>query len=149
MEYYEVAAKWWADQLRSPPKKTTKHLQSFSDEDWEAFFMRRYQEREFNNTTLERIDEFQKILSMLIKQKVEKQKELVIAIDYKVSYVFGEMSISSSYMPRFFLEDALARVGIDWLSIPLRRTMWISPKEISVATGRTNSKTKIFSSETT
>ncbi len=144
MEYYEVAAKWWADKLRDPPKETSKHFSSFTDEDYEAFFMRRYQQIELGDSP-ERIDKFQKILSDSIKREVEAKGETIIAVNYKQSYIFGEYSISTLiYPPSFFFREALEKACISWINLPLRGMMWVSPKEVSVTRGQGNPRIRIF-----
>ena len=149
MEYYEVAAKWWADKLRDPPKETPKDLSSFSEEDYETFFMRRYQRIELGDTK-ERIDKFQKILSESIKREVEVKGEVIIAVDYMISYIFGEQSISTRiYPPSFFFQEALEKAHISWINLPLKAIMWVSPKEATVTRGYENPKTRIFTSEAT
>ena len=149
MEYYEVAAKWWADKLRDPPKETPKDLSSFTDEDYEAFFMRRYQRIELGDTK-ERIDKFQEILSESIKKEVEAKEEIIIAVDFMISYIFGEQSISTRiYPPSFFFQEALEKANISWLNIPLRGIMWVSSKEVTVTRGQGNPRTRIFTSEAT
>lgn len=148
MEYYEVAAKWWADQLREKPKETPEDMNDFTEEDFESYYMKSFQKIELGDTP-ERIDEFQKILTRLIKEGVEEEGELVISMDYRVSMIFGHQSISTVYMPGSFLGDALQRAKIEWSNIPLRRMMWVSPKEVNVTYGRGKPKIKIFTGATT
>lgn len=144
MEYYEVAAKWWADKLRDPPKETPKDLSSFTDEDYEAFFMRRYQQIELGDSP-ERIDKFQEILSESIKKEAEAKGETIIAVDYKKSYIFGEYSISTLiYTSSFFFREALEKARISWINLPLKAIMWISPKEVVVTRGYESPRIRIF-----
>lgn len=144
MEYYEVAAKWWADKLRDPPKETPEDMSSFTEEDYEAFFMKRYQQLELGDSP-ERIDKFQKNLSESIKKEVETKGETIIAVDYKQSYIFGEHSISAIIYPLcLFFQEALEKARISWSNLPLKAIMWISPKEVVVTKGYESPRIRIF-----
>ncbi len=139
MEYYEVAARWWADKLREPHEEESNLEEPNHPE---GSLMKKFQEEKLEGQ-LEKVDIFEKLLSKIIKEQVEIAEELVIAVDYKQDGINGDGEVSTMYMPHI-IEDALYKAGIDYSSIPWRGIMWISSNNVRASYGSFHPRTTIF-----
>ncbi len=128
MEYYEVAAKWWADKLRNVTfgdfyKKRT------SPSGAEAFLMTTIFARDHKPGDDECYNVFEKILANIIKERVEIIEP----------YTF---SLSVHYSPDEYLTMAATDAGIVHYIFPWNTRMLIRKDSIIVISGTDSEKSE-------
>lgn len=121
MEYYEVAAKWWTEQLRNvKPSHFNVGEGLPKDGDLLLMFAGMQHANRVGPEDEGALEYFEKRLAMQIKERVEGH---------------GRMCLGADYGPDKMLYDAAVEAGIKGMNFPLKTTMWISKKEVSVQKG--------------
>lgn len=116
MEYYEVAAKWWADRIRRIDRNsfngnTTSNIKDKCGALVKTIVALEYQPSE------KTIHMFETSLARQIKEYVEKQ---------------GQMILEVSTIPDYFLGKVAKEMGLNALVFPQMVTMRINPERILV-----------------
>lgn len=132
MEYYEVAAKWWADQLRDGNARTKKSVigdGSYADQ---LLTLQGIAEALDDNTPSENIDVFEKLLAKRIKEVVEKK---------------GGMALVVYFGPDLILEEIARETGCSTARFPGRAEMDIWKELVRVKVGYGANEVTIFSAK--
>lgn len=118
MEYYEVAAKWWADQLRNVK---SNHIIIGDDSDADMLFMLQGTlEALEDNTPSENIDAFERLLSERIRKEVEVKKGIVLMMycgpDLILKEIAEKTGCSTARLPgnarmQIWEDEVFVRVG--------------------------------------
>ena len=119
MEYYEVAAEWWANKLRNVS------LSNFDNGD-DSFFNRMAMILAASlaveaKTPDEAIDLFQKKLADTVKKFVESHDvRMILSVDYGPDHILSKVA---------------EETGVGMERFPWKTTMWISQDKVSVSAG--------------
>lgn len=121
MEYYEIAAKWWTDQLRDV-KPSHFNVGDDLPKDGDLFLLLAGMQHanRVGPESEEALEAFQKKLGEKIKERVERFSDITLGVDYG---------------PDKLLYDIAVESGIKGVNFPLKTMMWISSKKVSVQKG--------------
>lgn len=115
MEYYEVAASWWAEKIEDV---TTSHYKPEVNSEIGVLVMVKAFEVANNLNDFFRNDaEFESDLAQIIKAKVEKEGVLILEVDYT---------------PDSILEEVAVRNGVNTLVFPWKTKMYITEEKVRV-----------------
>lgn len=132
MEYYEVAAKWWADKLRNVGPG---HFNNGDDSSTGGIgMMLATMLASKTQASNEKIDLFEKKLAETIKEEVEDRDSMTLSVDYGPDRVLGRLAE----------ECAVSTNGFPW-----KTTMWIDKENVSVSSGYRSPEKTIFPIEST
>lgn len=128
MEYYEVAARWWADKLRYVGKESYNMGEKDKKLDSSAMIQGTMQAIQ-TECPEENIDSFEKLLAKTIKEMMEKYYEVYLYTDY---------------FPLYTLREIAQEAGIPEERFPWKTHMHIThKKKVRVRLG-CNSKYKVI-----
>ena len=121
MEYYEIAAKWWTDQLRDV-KPSHFNVGDGLPKDGDLFLLLAGMQHanRVGPESEEALEACQKKLGEKIKERVER---------------FSDMTLGVDYGPDKLMYDIAMETGIKGANFPLKTMMWISSKKVSVQKG--------------
>lgn len=117
MEYYDIAAKWWADKIRN--LSLSDFYLGDGDSSRTIASAAFYKNKKAVPGEKE-ISRFEEILSEKIKECVDKEKSILIETDYE---------------PDGFLKEAATDAGIPLKVFPWRMVMFIEKDNVSVKNG--------------
>ncbi len=118
MEYYKVAAKWWADKLRKlGPGNFNNGDESISGGVTMALDTMLAMNSKPSDDA---IDLFEEKLAKAIKEYLEKQDYIILSVDYGPDYILASIAEKSGLSTRCF---------------PWKTTMWVRKDKVSVRAG--------------
>ena len=127
MEYYNVAAQWWADKLRNVSTDNFNNGDD-SEKGIAGMFLAAMCAKS-TKISDEAIDAFEEALAEHIKEHFE---------------ICGYLSLLTDYGPQGILADTAREVGISTNAFPWKTSMWIEKNSISVSCGYAAKTERIF-----
>lgn len=129
----EVAARWWADQMRQPIVHRTGNGDPIAEENDRAI---NWATSQIKRPTPEQVNAFEVVLARRVEELIQKHIAEGHWSKSDPRLASGFRVISTDYGPDPVLHDALVEAEIkSSLFLPMKTVMWYGPDGVSVACG--------------